>query len=69
MAVLAAYAAHTDAGRADARSLGEYLTTHLFADAAVDVVAPDADDVAGYAAFLERYTAGLAIERAATDAV
>lgn len=64
MAVLGAYL-RSGAGR----SLADYLATEVFADAAVDVVAPDADDVAGFAAYLERYTAGLAAERAAVDAL
>ena len=64
IAVLAAYL-----GAAAELDLGTYLSTRVFADAQTDVVAPDADDVAGYAAFLERYTAGLAIERAAAAAL
>lgn len=60
MAVLAAYVAD-GAGR----DLGTYLATEVFGDAAVDVVEPVADDVAGYATFLERYVAGLDVERAA----
>ncbi|MFL6135676.1 MAG: xylulokinase [Nocardioidaceae bacterium] len=47
--------------------LATYLSTQVFADAALDVVTPDADDVAGFAAYLERYSAGLAVERAATE--
>ena len=64
MAVLAAYLeAH------DEQPLGDYLATRVFADAETTVVEPDPADVAGYAAFLDRYRAGLAIERAATAAV
>ena len=64
MAVLAAYLrAH------DEQTLGEYLTSRVFAGAPTTVVEPDPADVAGYAAFLERYRAGLAVERAATEAV
>ncbi len=64
MAVLADYLrAH------DERSLGQYLTTQVFADAGTTVVEPDPADVAGYAAFLDHYRAGLAIERAATEAI
>jgi hypothetical protein len=60
MAVLAGYL------RAAAeQDLGTYLRTEVFSDAAVDVVEPDAADLEGYATFLERYEAGLAIERAA----
>ncbi|GAB3165845.1 FGGY-family carbohydrate kinase [Myceligenerans halotolerans] len=64
MALLGAYL-RSGAGR----SLGDYLAADVFADAAVDVVAPDADDATGFAAYLERYTAGLAAERAAVDAL
>ena len=35
--------------------LGTYLSTRVFADAELDVVAPDPDDVAGFATFLDRY--------------
>ena len=41
----------------------------MFADAVVDDVAPDDDDVRGFDAYLERYSAGLAIERAAVEAL
>lgn len=64
MAVLAAYL-----GAADEADLGTYLGTRVFANAAVDIVEPDPGDVAGFAAFLERYSAGLAVERAATEAL
>ncbi len=64
MAVLAAYLLD-DAGQ----DLGDYLGDRVFAGTEVDVVAPEAGDVAGYAAFLERYEAGLAVERAATEAI
>jgi sugar (pentulose or hexulose) kinase len=65
IAVLAAYRASAAGAAAPAQDLGTYLGTEIFADAALDVVEPDADDVAGFTAFLERYSAGLAIERAA----
>lgn len=60
MAALAGYLA-----AAEGTSLQQYLDDVLFAGTQVDVVHPDADDVAGYAAFLERYAAGLVVERAA----
>jgi hypothetical protein len=41
----------------------------VFADAETTVVEPDPADVSGYAAFLDRYRAGLAIERAAITAL
>jgi sugar (pentulose or hexulose) kinase len=63
MAVLAAYL-----GAAGEQDLGTYLSRQVFADAAPDVVEPDAADLQGYAAFLERYVDGLAVERAAVEA-
>ncbi|QHT56737.1 ATPase [Cellulomonas sp. H30R-01] len=53
----------------DELDLGAYLSTRIFADAKVDVVEPDADDVRGFTAYLERYTAGLVIAQAAASAV
>ncbi|MCO1338839.1 ATPase [Kocuria polaris] len=67
VAVLAAYRRHILDAPGIPLSLGEYLTGRVFADAELDVVAPDAGDEAGYAAFLSRYEAGLAVERAATE--
>jgi len=64
IAVLAAYLAS-----GATQGLGTYLTTRVLADAQLDVVEPDPADVAGYATYLERYTAGLAVERAATKAL
>lgn len=69
IAVLAAYRASAAGAAAPAQGLGEYLGTEVFGDAALDVVEPDPDDVAGFATFLERYSAGLAIERAAVAAL
>ncbi|MFP3714123.1 xylulokinase [Puerhibacterium sp. TATVAM-FAB25] len=64
IAVLAAYAA---AG--SGQDLGTYLAERVFADARLDVVEPAAADEEGFAAYLERYAAGLAVERAATQAL
>jgi len=64
MAVLAAYL-----GVAAEQDLPTFLGATVFGDAEVDVVAPDPDDVAGFSVFLERYGAGLAVERAAADAL
>ena len=64
IAVLAAY---LDA--AAEQDLPTYLTERVFAGADVDTVAPDPADVAGYEQFLDRYRAGLAVERAATEAL
>lgn len=69
IAVLASYlldGAQVDGAPA---SLGEYLTDRVFANASLSVVDPEPADVAGYAAFLGRYAAGLAAERAAIEAL
>jgi sugar (pentulose or hexulose) kinase len=53
----------------DARGAGldAYLAERVFGASAFEVVAPDEADVAGFAAYLESYRAGLAIERAALE--
>ncbi|MBG6055459.1 sugar (pentulose or hexulose) kinase [Salinibacterium sp. CAN_S4] len=64
MAVLAAYAAS-----GAELSLSDYLESRVFLGASVTVAEPHPDDVAGFASYLTRYRAGLAIERAATQAL
>ncbi len=64
MAVLAGYAASETE-----LSLGDYLTERIFADAEIVTAVPDATDVAGFATYLDRYRAGLAIESAAVAAL
>ncbi|WP_043499746.1 xylulokinase [Georgenia sp. SUBG003] len=64
MAVLAAYL-----GAAADQDLDTYLRTRIFRDAATDVVEPDPADLEGFAAFLDRYLAGLAVERAAAETI
>jgi sugar (pentulose or hexulose) kinase len=64
MAVLAAYAAAP--GGAD---LGSYLDGRVFAGAELTVTDPAPEDVAGFAAYLDRYRAGLAAEAAAVEAL
>ena len=64
IAVLAAYtAAGSDA------DLSTWLDEQVFAGASFRTVEPAPDDVAAFAAYLDRYSAGLAIERAAIDSV
>jgi sugar (pentulose or hexulose) kinase len=65
IAVLAAYRGAAESGQ----SLGDYLRDRVFADAAIDTAQPEADDVAGFSAYLERYEAGLAVERSAVTAL
>ncbi|HEU4542547.1 MAG TPA: FGGY-family carbohydrate kinase [Jiangellaceae bacterium] len=64
MAILAAYMA-----TAEQQSLGTFLNERVFADAALVVTEPDPADVAGFSTYLDRYSAGLAVERAATEAI
>ena len=61
MAVLAGFLAAPD------DDLGTYLDRTIFADAAPVVAEPNPADVEGYATFLDRYVAGLDIERVAVE--
>ncbi|MFC4243266.1 xylulokinase [Gryllotalpicola reticulitermitis] len=63
-AVLAAYLEH-----ASDQSLAAYLAERVFASAELTVEQPDDTDAAGFAAYLERFRAGLAIEHVAADAL
>ncbi len=62
IAVLAGYARDNDG-----TPLHAYLNEQVFAGASLERVDPDPADVAGFAAFAERFTTGLAIERAAVE--
>ena len=64
IAVLASYLAHSADG-----DLGRYLDEQVFASASLATAEPDPADVAGFAAFLDRYRSGLAIEAAAVSAL
>ena len=64
IAVLAAYLKEGDGLALDA-----YLAERVFGAAGFEVVVPDPADVAGYASYLTRYEAGLAIEHAAVAAL
>jgi sugar (pentulose or hexulose) kinase len=64
IALLASYAA---AG--DTESLAEYLHSHVFTGTSFTVVEPHPDDVDGFATYLIRYRAGLAIERTAAELI
>ena len=52
----------------DGESLTDYLNNKVFHDAKGSGMDPVPEDVEGYEKFMERYTKGLAIERAAVDA-
>ena len=63
IALLASYMLH----KAQGEPLEAYLSNHVFAAEPRMTIAPDQKDVDGFAAFMERYTKGLAIERAAVE--
>ncbi|MEV4686093.1 xylulokinase [Microbacterium sp. LWH3-1.2] len=73
IAVLAAYARAVNgtdaAAAASVPELASYLDDRVFAHAAVATAEPDPADVAGFAAYLDRYRAGLAVEAAAVSAL
>lgn len=65
IAVLAAYMLWKEKGE----PLCDYLQNKIFADAESSIICPEEKDVEGFKVFIERYKAGLAIERAAVDAI
>jgi sugar (pentulose or hexulose) kinase len=65
IAVLAAYLP----AAADGTALDAYLQHRVFGGFAFETTNPHPDDVTGFARFLDRYQAGLAVERAAIDAL
>jgi sugar (pentulose or hexulose) kinase len=67
IAVLASYTAAAASGLE--LDLDGYLRERVFGDAEFATEAPDPADVAGFTAYLDRYAAGLAIERAAVDSL
>ncbi|WP_261165105.1 FGGY-family carbohydrate kinase [Microbacterium sp. Marseille-Q6965] len=68
MALLAAYAAEAHA-RGEATPLPEWLAARIFRENAASRVEPASEDVADHEAFLARWEAGLAAERAAAAAI
>lgn len=65
MALLAAYAVN----KAPGESLAYYLSQRVFSNVRDHCITPDPNDRAGFAAFLERYSAALEVERAAVNAL
>ena len=53
--------------RSDEESLAGWLASSVFGGAAIDTVDPVRADVEGFDRFMDRYRAGLPIERAAVD--
>ncbi|WP_456844431.1 xylulokinase [Cellulomonas sp. P5_C6] len=64
IAVLAAYL-----GAASEQDLSTYLEERVFGGAESVTIAPGDDDVRGFDAYLARYSAGLAVEQAAVEAL
>ena len=62
MAVLASYLINKDN-----MSLSEYLEKIIFKDAKGTTIEPDVRDVAGLEAYMERYKAGLEVEKRAVE--
>ncbi len=62
-ALLAAYMLRKEEGE----TLAAYLSDKVFAGQKGTLVEPDAEDAAGFDAFMKRYHGGLAIERAAVE--
>jgi sugar (pentulose or hexulose) kinase len=67
IAVLASYVSACTSG--SELDLNAYLHERVFGNAAFETTAPDPVDVAGFAAYLDRYRTGLAIQRAAVEAL
>ena len=65
MALLAAYRKNHQEGE----SLADYLEQKVFAGAAGDCVEPLPEDKAGFGTYIQRYRAGLAVEKAAGEAL
>lgn len=63
IALLADYLVRKEEGE----SLADYLDNRVFRDAEGTGMDPVSEDVEGYERFMERYTRGLAVERAAVD--
>ena len=63
MALLAAYMINKN----DGETLDDYLNNKVFAGQTGSTLEPAAEDVKGFDEFIERYKAGLAVERAAVD--
>lgn len=65
IALLASYMLQKE----EKETLADYLSRHVFADVESVTVKPKPSDVAGFEAFMERYTKGLAIEKAAIESL
>ena len=50
-------------------TLGDYLSDSVFKGSERTTVAPEASDIEGFGAFMQRYKAGLDIERKAVESI
>lgn len=65
IALLASYLVN----KKDGESLDAFLNENVFAGNAGSEIKPDPADVAGFDAYIEKYKAGLAVEKAAVEAI
>ena len=65
IAILASYMLNKEEGE----TLDDFLNNKIFAGEEGETMAPDAADVKGFDEFIDRYKAGLKIERAAVDSL
>lgn len=65
IALLASYMVN----KKDGETLDDFLNNSVFAGNTGEEMSPDAEDVAGFEVFTERYKAGLPIERAAVESL
>ena len=64
-AILASYMVH----KADGETLSDYLNTKVFADAKRVTLQPEAADIEGMEAYIERFKKGIVIEQTAGSAL
>ena len=55
--------------RENGQSLDEYLEKEVFAGMKAETMEPDSEDVAGFDAYTKKYTACLAAQKAAVEAL
>ena len=69
MALLALFMKEKAAGAEDAASLDRFLNERIFAGAEGTTLAASEEEIQGFETFMERYKAGLSVEKAAIDAM
>ncbi|NLZ46110.1 MAG: ATPase, partial [Clostridiales bacterium] len=63
ISILASYMANKN----PSQNLEDYLDKEIFSNIKLETISPNSNDVKGFEDFMDRYTKGLAIERAAID--